>query len=164
MIEHSEKAIDVHLGRHTKGIYVKVKVFPEVEEFFKQWGGGVKMPPMHHRLWKTVNQNDGPLELWSFEKRLTQSSEKYDIISTGAGLISESTGYPNLSFIRLVGASEGEGREFIIESVISNPELESLSNRIGKAAERFYLEYIHPIHMRVYVGVLDTSRLPDGGR
>ena len=148
------KVIDISLQRHKRGVKVTVRITPEVEEFFKRWGGGVVEAP-HHRLWKTLNDTDEKLALWSFETALQGEDMNYSLFHTGSGFYTEH-GTVNLSFIRLVGAVEG--REFICDTVMSRGELDKIANRLRKAAEHFYSEFIQPVHMNIFVGVRDLQR------
>lgn len=152
----SDRFINLWFKRHHKGIRVRVQVIPEIEDFFRQWGGGHKGSPTHGRLWKTLKQDDPPLHFWSFEYPLNHQ-QPFDIYATGSML--ETNGLTNISFLRAVDASKGDGREFIVEMVVSNKELRDMSQRIIQMAERFYLEYIRPTNLNVYIGSLDASRI-----
>lgn len=154
------RSVDCWLRRHKMGIKVKVRVKPEIEEFFRQWGGGVEIPPTHGRLWRALD--DKPITLWSFEEPLKDG--RYDLVSAGASLLNSYEGTPNLSFLRIVGASGPEGREFIVESVASTEEIERISNKIGRAGDQFYLDYIRPVNINIYVGTMDASRHPELGQ
>jgi hypothetical protein len=134
-------------------------VAPEVEAFFRQWGGGVEELPVHGRLWKPVNEDD-QLKLWSLETTLSEATN-YNVHRTGTVLLDDLNGYGvNLSFIRLVGASNEDGRSFIVESVMSDSEISRLSQRIHKAGEQFVMSYIQPVDIMCYVGTVDYSKAP----
>jgi hypothetical protein len=134
-----------------------VRVLPEIEEFFRQWGGGIQESPMHGRVWKSSKTGE-PIRLWSFETRLPSiDGADYNIIHTGTPLVNE-MGQVNLSFLRLVGASNPDGQRFIIEQVISNKELTRMGERISRASEAFYLDFIRPVKLNVFVGMMDMTR------
>jgi hypothetical protein len=151
-------AVQCNLQRHKAGVKVRIKVIPEVEEFFKQWGGGIEQAPLHGRLWSAVDGK--PLKLWSFE---TEADGPFSLHKAGTKLIDNYDGPEiiNISFLRLVGASEGNGREFIVECVMSTEEMEKIANKIVKAGEHFYLNYIRPVNISCYVGVVDYSKVPN---
>lgn len=157
MVECSTLPVDVMLRRDRDGLKLTVKVIPEVEEFFKKWGGGVETPVTHGRLWRQIPGDKAPLRFWTFERNL-RIEQNYDMLSLGAELVLPGTGYTNLSFLRTVGASAEGGRTFAIEQVMSIAEMDTLANRMGKLAEHFYLAYIQPANYRVFVGVLDLGR------
>ena len=151
------KVIDIILRRHKLGIKVKVKIAPEIEEFFKQWGGGVQEAPRFGRLWK--HKSNDKLLVWSFDANLQRDEEaSYSIVHTGGPLRTD-VGTVNISFLRLVGAVEGTS--FIYDAVVSKQELEKLATRIRKAAESFYTDYIQQVNMNIFVGIRELPR--DGG-
>jgi len=144
------------MERHRRGIKVHVEVKPEVEEFFRLHGGGVKITAQHGRLWKTVSPDCPPLEFWSLEQNI--KDPVYDVIRTGVELVNRDSGLLNIAFLRLVGGSEPGGKEFLLDSVISTPELRILGGKIVKASEKFYMDYIQRVNLRLYVGVVDMTR------
>ena len=149
-----ERVIDINLQRHKLGVKVKVRVTPDVEEFFQRWGGGASEPPSHGRMWKTLKEGD-KLTLWSLETPIQDEDMTYSLFQTGSSLQSDQ-GLVNLSFIRLVGAVDG--KEFICDSVMSRAELERIATKMRRAAEHFYTEYIQPVHFNIFVGVRDMTR------
>ncbi len=158
-MSQGKNPVDCWVKRHKKGIKVHVEVWPEVEEFFKHHGGGIVQPPQFGRNWKPFDEAAKRIDIWSFQQHLNPSGQ-YDVLSTGTPLVNDG-GVVNISFLRLVGASEPGGKDLIIEQVISNPEIRQLGARITKAAEQFYMDYIQPINLRLYVGVLDMTRVPN---
>jgi hypothetical protein len=140
-VQAVNRSVDCWLSRHKSGIKVSVKVVPEVENFFKQWGGGLEEGPAHGRLWRPAD--DKPIRLWSFDTNLKDENLQYDLMKTGTNL---------------VGASEPGGRAFILEAPISYPELERIAQRITRVSEQFFLNYVQPVNINVYVGTVDYSR------
>lgn len=151
-----DQVITIDLIRHRMGVKVKVHVAHHVEEFFKHWGGGVSGPPSAGRIWQVVHPQDPPLRVWSFDVAVNaDESQPYSLFHTGSGFITDH-GTINLSFIRLVGASEG--RSLIVDTVVSRTELERIALRLRKAEEQFYAEYIQSVHLSIFVGVKDRTR------
>ena|SRR3990167_5865053 len=148
------RVIDISLQRHKKGVKVSVQVTPEIEEFFKRWGGGVAELPGYGRLWEAVG--DERLSIWSFEAPVHNEDMNYSLFHTGGPFKVDGV-LINLSFIRLVGASESP-KEFICSTVMSKGELEKIASQLRRAAEHFYTEYIQPVNLNIFVGVRDILR------
>jgi hypothetical protein len=155
----SNHAIEIDLKRAVKhrGILITVRVWPEVETFFEQWSGGLQERPSHGRLWHPIVATD-PLNLWSLgiPNLGPNSSKPFSLLHGGANLITDG-GFPNISFIRLVGASREEGQSCVVEAVMSQSELAQIGQRISEACHLFYSEYLQPINIKAFVGVY---RLP----
>lgn len=147
------RVIDISLFRSRRGIKVSVKVDPEIEAFFQQWGGGIKERPSYQRLWVPVQKDANPVLVWSYEVTSEMHPRGYNLFHTGGALMDE-TGNVNLSILRIIGA--GEGVTFICESVMSTSELEAVALKLRKAAEQFYSEYVQPVHLNIFVGVRDV--------
>lgn len=146
------RVIDLNLERHKSGVRVDVKVIPAVEEFFQYWGGGVPEPPGFGRMWHPLeSEKDKPLLVWTFQTNLALFDKEvsYSIYPVGAGFFFDDR--LNISFLRLVGASEG--RSFLWDAVISRMELDKLGARMQRAAEDFYIEYIQQVKVNIFVGV-----------
>jgi hypothetical protein len=152
---YGQRAIDISLIRHKDGIKVRVKVTPEVEAFFKNIGGGVTDTPRHGRLWRSLIDGH-KLTMWAFERPIN-ADLPYNLFHGGTDLINE-MGNVNMSFVRLCGASEEGGREFVCDTVMSRSELDSIALKMRKAAEHLYTEFIQPVHLNIFVGVRDLTR------
>lgn len=57
----------------------------------------------------------------------------------------------NLSYLRLIGISEGMGIAFNIRGVYSLDALRMLQERISYAQQQFYVNYIRPVNLSVIV-------------
>lgn len=57
----------------------------------------------------------------------------------------------NLSFLRLVGISEGAGVKFGVDGVFTTEEVDRLASRIQLSARRFYVQYMKTITQMVTV-------------
>ena len=79
-----------------------------------------------------------------------QDYQPYNIHATGRELLLDDN-VINLSFLRLVGATDGV--EFIIETLTSYEQLKKLAEQCRKAAEAFYTEYIQSVGVRISVSV-----------
>ena len=148
------RVIDLNLERHRSGVKVDVRVIPAIEEFFKYWGGGIPEATGFGRMWHPLEKDTTPLTVWTFHNNLgyVDRKEGYSIYATGGPFIHEER--LNISFLRLVGASEG--RSFLWDAVISRTELDKLATAMQRATESFYLEYIQQVKVNIFVG-LDTT-------
>lgn len=145
-------AIAITLGRHRDGIKVHVKTWPDVEVFFSKWSGGVQERPAHGRLWKPVG--DSELRLWALALHNVNPTpmRPYSLVHSGAGFV-VGDGYANISFLRLIGISEPEGRSFVMETVLGKSEVASMAQRLSDACNLYYGEYLQDITMRAVVSV-----------
>lgn len=153
----SNNAIEIGLRRAQGGIKITVKVWPEVEAFFERWSGGLYEKPSHGRLWKPLKDSElTPLWSLGISTLAPGPTRPFSLLHTGCGLITDA-GHPNISFLRMVGASRAE-QSFLIEAVISRGELTQMGQRLSEASHMFYQEYLQPVNIRAFVGV---DRLPN---
>lgn len=145
-----QDVISVFMRRTTEGILVNVRVQPDVEEFFKRWGGERKedVRAVGGRLWRSGD----PLSFWAME---TVYVRGYTLNMPGQPLLDEADN-PNISFIQLCGASEGV--TFTCDMVVSKKELERMSTRLNNAMATFYSEYIKPAHIQLAVSARQTGQ------
>lgn len=136
--------ISVYIRRTKDGLEVSFKVDPSIEEFFRRWGGGrvEDVRAIGGRLWKS----EQPLSIWYTNN---VNSRAYVLNQPGTPLFDDDSGSVNISFIQMVGASEG--RKFVCDMVVSRNELERLRTQISTGLGTFYNDYIKPAHMQVVV-------------
>lgn len=146
-----EKVIAIDLLRSRMGVRMKVRVHPDIEEFFKRWGGGGQTSNEFGRFWQPFIPTD-KLQYWSYNTGNKDREEGFCLHTSGGPLVLED-GSANLAMLRIVGASRGV--DFIYDAVMSKSEMERVATKLRKASERFYLEYIQPVHMQIFVGVRD---------
>lgn len=150
----SNNAIEVGLRRHQHGLLINVKVWPEIEAFFERWSGGMQERPTHGRNWKATGEE--PLVLWmagGLPQFAPNPARQYSLAHSGVGLADTGHGYPNISFLRLVGASRPEGRSFLMDMVISRGEMTATLQRLIDASNQFYSEFLQPVNLRGVVGI-----------
>lgn len=152
--DSAQRVINIFLKRDRQGIKVRFRVSPEVEAFFRENGGGLEEGPAAGRLWSGLNKEQ-KLSFWTFGQRLARDNEGYSLNHTGAALFNEMGGV-NLSFIRMVGATEW--KDFVCDGVMSQTELNRIADQLRRASTHFYMEYIQPVHLNVFVGVRDVVR------
>lgn len=158
----SNNAIEFNLRLHKHGVRIQTKVWPEVEEFFQHWSGGMQARPEAGRLWKPIGPQ--PITLWSLNiPNLAPNAQRpFTLIHTGIGFVEPGHGWPNISFIRLVGASQPDGVSVIVEAVMGRAELARVAQQLSDAANMFYAEYLQPVNYRAYVGVERIVTVPTG--
>ena len=146
-------AIDITVRRHRDGIRLTIKTRPEVEEFFQRWSGGIIERPQHGRLWRSLPP-EVPLNMWAMgmQNMGPSSSRPYSLIHGGLSFYADNN-HPNISYLRLCGVSNPEGRDIIVETLIGRGEIATLAQRLSDACNQFYYEYIQPVNMRAVVSV-----------
>ena len=170
----SNNAIEFTFRLHKHGVKIRTKVWPEVEEFFQHWSGGLHVRPESGRLWSPVPMSDPnfpaemrlvsgpPIVLWAMgPQNLGPNSQRpFTLLHSGIGFTEPNHGWPNISFLRLVGASQPEGREVIVEAVMGRGELARTAQQLSEASNLFYAEYLQPVNYRAYVGVERVITVP----
>jgi hypothetical protein len=140
--------INTYLRRTKDGVRVDVKVHPDVEAFFRKWsGGGQDDVRANGRTWKNAEAGKRLLA-WSFNNQ--------DVIEQLRPISLHALGQPinsreltNISYIRLCGASEGDGVSFLCDVVMGRNDLDRLGERLKRAQEDFYRELIQPMDVEI---------------
>ena len=145
-------AIDIILRRHRDGIKLTIKTIPEVEEFFRRWSGEMTERPQHGRLWRS--DDDRPIDLWTLGMANIgpNASRPWTLLHSGLGFYADHD-YPNISFLRMIGVSEPNGRSIVIEALVGRGEIATLGQRLSDACNMFYTEYIQSVNIRAVVNV-----------
>lgn len=63
----------------------------------------------------------------------------------------------NLSFLRLIGISEGPGVVFNVRGVYSLDALRAMQDKISYAQQQFYINYIRPVNLSVIVSTQEVQ-------
>lgn len=149
--------ISTRLQRHKNGLLLKVKVAPEVEEFFKSFGQAAENVRDYGAAWLDPKDKPGepakvPLKAWCYR---TNGNTMYDMESLGQLLQVVNRGrgiqLTNISFLRLVGASSDDGVSIVIDTIISFSEMKRLSDEITQACANFYGDYIKPVNFDTFI-------------
>jgi hypothetical protein len=154
--------VQIQTGFHrtARGLIVSIKTQPEVEEFFATIADGKRVEVNSiGRLWMPL---DKPLIAYSIPKEVgeyvnlnTSKQQYYSLQGLGNGLnyaVNRQDDTLNLSFIRLVGTSEGAGIEFRIKNAIfSLPALRNLRDFCAIAQKNFFVNYIRPVDLVISV-------------
>ena len=150
LIKGGETIIRAGFQRTLSGIKITVKAIPTVEEFFKYCGTGDILPvaTVGHRYW--IPQNNQVLNVYDIPPSMVSAFPE--------GLL-QHCGYPitgdggcfNLSILRLVGISEGNGVTFTIKGVMSDKQITNVGNLFSSASKQFYRTFLRPTGVFVNV-------------
>lgn len=139
----------INVRRVPRGLRMSIKVHPSVEAAIKALGDGKQIRAnTHGRLWK-----DAPLA-WTLTDAEAARGQDYGLERLGWSLLDE--GYLNLSFLRLVGVSEGV--TFDVEGVYSQEFITDLVRRVQQGMKSLYLSLIRPVNYTVHL----TTRIDEG--
>lgn len=166
VVKGGDLCLRVNLSRSEYGIKVNVKTSALIENFMRSLGPGEKQAvDMHGKLWIPEKPGDAPLYVYEHGRNALQNlpSNRYSIAMVGRSLDLTADLGPdiaNLSFLRLVGISEGNGVTFHVKGqVLSLDGLRSIKNRIGQEARNLYVDFIRPVDMTVYVTQISSQEM-----
>ena len=149
IVKSGERRISITLHRTHLGLTITAKVHAEIEEFLRSLGKGASVDVnAYGRTWTSLEKGK-PLLAYDMHTKLPPSPV-YDLAYLGNALILDS-GQVNLSFLRLVGISEGAGVSFGVKQVYAQQGIDELKEGFIKAGVRFYQDYMKPIHATVVV-------------
>lgn len=167
-----EDVIRTWLQRHKNGLLVRFKVAPEVEEFFRSFSGYAQSCREYGPAWLPLEKGGASPRVWDF-KAPTMSEGQYSLNNIGEALMLGNNPSQrgdgsklmaqrlvNISFLRMEGASSENGSAFVVDTIISRPEMEELSNAITRACGLFYGDYIKQVQFDIRVTCQPTQMLP----
>ncbi len=161
VIKRGETCIETLLHRSLAGLSIDVKVHPGVEEFFRLRSVGEQVAVSTIGRHWTPTDKTKPLMAYGYHALESLRSDDGATISVdrlGSPIIETKNNgevIVNISFLRLVGASEGAGIRFNINGVYSDKYLRTMREYLGNAQKKFYIEYLRPIDMRVTILTAD---------
>lgn len=171
IIKRGEICIQTTLHRGMSGLSVSVKVHPLVEEFMRSLGSGeVHNVKLFGRHWAPVGAAE-ELNVYHLQtnpgRLVSDDGTVFRIDKPGQPFTmgpesndgSLTAGLPNLnlSFLRLVGASDGAGVTFSVKGVYEIDGVRRLRDQIAAASRRFYVAYLKPVDMSVMVSTQELS-------
>lgn len=160
--------ITATLSRNKFGTSLRIKAIPEVERFMASlstMGEPVDVRTMG-RYWEPLDKDPADPKTC---KRLMAYRQDFQLDPISAGdlrLNLDALGQPisskdmdvdryrtslNLSFLRLVGISEGAGVRFGVKGVFSMDELVKLHDQLAQGLRTFYIHYMRPVDLTVHV-------------
>lgn len=126
-----------------EGLLVRVKTKLVVEEFMRGLGDGSSDPvEVYDRYWLGKN-----LRVYKLSRRI--GGDLYRVDAPGKGLMEEGASMSNLSFLRLVGVSEGV--EFVVKDVYSTELRRQIRDKVGESFRRLVEDYIKPVRVTLIV-------------
>lgn len=144
--------------RNERGLSISVKSASEVEELLRSWSGGDAMlSGEYEREWRAPKDPSGKgLQVWNLIQdpgKLIMTGGFYTLSRPGGKLIfaERSQQIVNLSFLRLVGISSGNGVQFEIPGVYSLDFVKDIQGKINQAAKQFYSDYLLPIELSLII-------------
>lgn len=152
VIKSGEIIIQTRLQRNSDGLTIECRAHPRIEDFFRAQSNDSSPVGNYGRHWISKE----PLRVHSPIMPLD-----YIRLDDGNYVTADRVGQPimegrerpndtiNLSFLRLVGISEGSGIRFGLKGVYSLDALKKLKEQLQQAERRFYLEFMRPIDMTI---------------
>lgn len=136
--------------RWAAGIVLTAKVTPEVEEFMRALGSGDRVAVRTlSRDWSPVG-GGADLDIYDMTRPIVPDKGHYYTlnhpgrpffvdVSGGSGSLT------NISWLRLVGISEGSGVTFGVQGPISDTSIKHLRDRLQRDVETFYKAFLRPV-------------------
>lgn len=162
VVKGGEVCIDFGLERSSKGLTAIIKTHTRVEEFMRglSSGGELIQVGSANRYWLPFKETE-PLTAYSINTKLEgyggAADADYHLDRLGAPLIEVNPDYRkeriNLSFLRLVGVSEGMGVTFSIRGVYSKDMVNKMLDSIGIGLRKFYIDFIRPMNVNVQISL-----------
>lgn len=157
IVKSGENCVQITLERSGLGLTITVKANARLEEFMRLNSEGNQVDlKLFSRAWIPVN--DRPLLAYQgqtkFGSATSEDGTSYNPDALGHPILMPN-GQINLSFLRLVGISEGAGVAFAIKGVYSLEMARQLRDKLGMAAKRFYIDYIRPVDVSVTISTQD---------
>jgi hypothetical protein len=172
--KRGETVIRTTIERSPSGLTVQIQTHPSVEAFMRSLGDGLTQEVRAYgRLWQPLGPNKPDLVAYNMTTALGPFTS-YDgstvrMDQVGNPLLIATGGAPptvNISFLRLLGTSEGNGITFVLKgSVMSTDALAHLRDKIGRAQDALYKMYLLPVNFTTMLITqelrlpLDTARL-----
>ena len=165
-----ETVVEVRFRRNVAGLLINARTVRAIEDFMQGLGDGSTVDVRTAgRLW--VPTTSTPLMAYSMSNgfpgehnnifRLDQLGRNIIVASREGEPFLSSTNEPvaNLSFLRLVGISEGAGVQFGVKGVYSLDTVVTMRDQVIEASRRLYIAYLKPIDFCVQVNV-STQEIP----
>jgi hypothetical protein len=146
--------VRLSLSRSSKGLVVKVKAHSSIEDFFQTLSQGRTEPvALHGRWWRPLGENPLPnvyaLSTPVQGRLYSLGGVGSDLSPTGASIDGEyvSPDTLNISFLRFVGISEGEGVAFSLPTVQTMEAVQGMSQKLRESIKGFYIDLLKPFNV-----------------
>lgn len=155
-IKRGETPIQGRLTRSSKGLRLSIKAHPLIEQLLREWSTheAISVGTLG-REWFPSDKE--PFQVWSLNQSLGPQlfgpALYYRIDQPGTPLIKIGDGMTtiNISFLRLIGISEGTGKTFDIKGVYSKDYIHDLGQKLITACKSFYASYLLPVDLHIKV-------------
>lgn len=167
----AERLSELTICRTRGGIRIYGKVHPLIEDLIKSWSATEPVPvsSTYGRNW--VGRDDKPVAslVWELQENpgvLSADGGVLFVIDRCGGPLTDERqindpygGRPktaqvlNLSFLRIVGISEGDGIDIIIKGVFGTDRLLEIVEQIKRAIRYIAVQYIKPVDVTIIVSM-----------
>lgn len=180
VVKSGDTGIRLFLSRSHLGLTLEVKLHPSVEDFMRNLSGGELVnTSINGRYWYPIDAHgkalNDPPPMMAYEcditdklmtdegkevvlGRLCQPLVEYgssvqQVPGTSRLQVSNTPAHDkiNISFLRLVGASNGKGVKFGVRGVFSKSSIYKMRDDLGEACRKFYMEYLRAMDLNVYI-------------
>lgn len=163
MVKRGETCISLSFKRNMAGLSLSIKAHPGVEAFFRGLSTGeVSDVTGIGRHWIPIG--GVPLRIHNLVEQVPvisiEPGRRIRFDRPGQQLLAPSgatspDGMPlqdvNLSFLRLIGVSEGIGVTFTVRGVYSEQSVNSMRDTLAEGAKKFYQTFMKPINLNVAI-------------
>lgn len=158
VIKKGETCIQVSLRRGNKGgILLRIKAHPALEDLIRGWGNGSQVDARTMGLgWKSP-KTIMVHHLADGLAGVKGSDTPYRLDRVGHPLETPNDKSINLSFLRIVGVSEGEGASFAIPGIYELDDMRDLASRIKGATRKFYVDYMLPVDLTITMSTQEVK-------
>lgn len=171
IVKKGETILQARVMRSSRGLVITAKAHPSIEEFFQERAGNlgsigvanwgrqwVKLPHAEDLM---VHQEPDPTSPIN-KPYVPVGDGFYTLSQPGNPILLDPQGRGtfnciNMSFLRLVGISKDLGIGFSIKGVLTEKEVDNISQQIQKAAKRIYLDYLRPVDVMITMSASEAS-------
>jgi hypothetical protein len=171
-IGKGEDLLSLETRRISKGLLVRAKAHPAIEDTFRNWSGnGAQvLANSHGRFW--LPHGEGKLMAWGLTEVIPRGAvdrtANYGVDRLGTLLLEgesvaldrgdgrrlelEGNGklLVNLGFLRLVGIGDAPV-EFLVRGVFTTEGIAQMSSLIHAATRKFVMDYLRPVEIKFVI-------------
>jgi hypothetical protein len=160
VVKGGETMVSLGIRRSSRGLIISARIHPIFEEFFREQANEKTSVDEISRQWFPL-KDQADLEVWHILQDpgvVRGNSASYRINQPGYPLVqSDQTGrIINLSFLRLVGASEPTGISFEVKGAYTLTYIRQLASEVGGAVKQFYIDCLKPVDLLVTVNTQEN--------
>lgn len=172
VVKRGETCVITTLSRTALGLSLRVKAHPALELFMRglaspdappvevsltdrYWVSATKQPLLAYRLGTPLPSIINPATgapFFTLDRLSRPLLDDTDSEGRSRGDVPI-----NLSYLRLIGISEGAGVVFHIRGVYSLDALRTIQEKLVDAQQQFYINYIRPVNLSVIVSTQEVQ-------